>query len=51
MKPIWKFRLFALLVFVFVGGMSISNLVAEFLRTSYFSAKVENFHRTGPGPG
>jgi len=32
MKPIWKFRLFALLVFVFVEGLSISNLVAEFLR-------------------
>lgn len=32
MKPIWKFRLFSLLVFVFVGGFSISNLVAEFLR-------------------
>jgi hypothetical protein len=32
MKPIWKFRLFALLVFLFVGGLSISNLVAEFLR-------------------
>jgi hypothetical protein len=32
MKPIWKFRLFALLVLVFVGGLSISNLVAEFLR-------------------
>jgi hypothetical protein len=32
MKPIWKFRLLALLVFVFVGGLSISNLVAEFLR-------------------
>ena len=32
MKPIWKFRLFALLVFVFVGGLSISSLVAEFLR-------------------
>ena len=34
MKPIWKFRLFAVLVFVFVGGLSISNLVAEFLRTA-----------------
>jgi hypothetical protein len=32
MKPIWKFRLLALLIFVFVGGVSISNLVAEFLR-------------------
>ncbi len=32
MKPIWKFRLLALLVFVFVGGLSISNLAAEFLR-------------------
>jgi hypothetical protein len=32
MKPIWKFRLFALLVFVFVGGLSVSSLVAEFLR-------------------
>jgi hypothetical protein len=32
MKPIWKFRLLALLILVFVGGLSISNLVAEFLR-------------------
>jgi hypothetical protein len=32
MKPIWKFRLLALLIFVFVGGVSIPNLVAEFLR-------------------
>jgi hypothetical protein len=32
MKPIWKFRLFALLILLFVGGASISNLLAEFLR-------------------
>jgi hypothetical protein len=32
MKPIWKFRLLALLVVVFVGGISISNLVSEVLR-------------------
>jgi hypothetical protein len=32
MRPIWKFRLLALLIFVFVGGLSISNLAAEFLR-------------------
>jgi hypothetical protein len=32
MKPIWKFRFLALLVVVFVGGLSISSLVAEFLR-------------------
>lgn len=32
MTPIWKFRLFVLLVFVFVEGLSISNLAAEFLR-------------------
>jgi hypothetical protein len=32
MKPIWKFRLLALLVFAFVGGVSAANLVAEFLR-------------------
>lgn len=32
MKPIWKFRLLALLILVFVEGLSISNLVAEFLR-------------------
>jgi hypothetical protein len=32
MKPIWKFRLLTLLVVAFVGGVSISNLVAEFLR-------------------
>jgi hypothetical protein len=32
MKPIWKFRLSALLVFAFVGDVSIANLVAEFLQ-------------------
>jgi hypothetical protein len=32
MKPIWKFRLLALLFLVFVGGVSISNLLSEFLR-------------------
>jgi hypothetical protein len=32
MKPIWKFRVLTLLVIAFVGGISISNLVAEFLR-------------------
>jgi hypothetical protein len=32
MKPIWIFRLFALLAFVFVESLSISNLAAEFLR-------------------
>ena len=32
MRPIWKFRLFALFILVYVGGLSISNLVAEFLR-------------------
>jgi hypothetical protein len=32
MRPIWKFRLLALLIFVFVGSLSISNLAAEFLR-------------------
>jgi hypothetical protein len=32
MKPIWRLRLFALFIFVFVGGLSISNLLAEFLR-------------------
>jgi hypothetical protein len=32
MKPIWKFRLFALLVLVFVGGVSVSNLAAQLLR-------------------
>ena len=32
MKPIWKFRLFTLVIFLFVGGLSIVNLVAEFLR-------------------
>jgi hypothetical protein len=36
MKSIWKFRLFALLVFVFVESFSISNLVAEFLRPAAF---------------
>jgi hypothetical protein len=32
MKPIWKFRLLVLIIFVFVGGLSISSLAAEFLR-------------------
>src|SRR5437879_4111897 len=32
MKPISKFRLFALFIFVFVGGVSVANLAAEFLR-------------------
>jgi len=32
MKPIWKFRLFAVLILLFVGGAAISNLVSEFLR-------------------
>ena len=32
MKPIWKFRLLALLIFAFVGGVSIANLAADFLR-------------------
>ena len=32
MKPIWKFRLFSLLILVLVGGLSISNLAAEWLR-------------------
>jgi hypothetical protein len=32
MKPVWKFRLLTLLVIAFVGGVSISNLVAEFLQ-------------------
>jgi hypothetical protein len=32
MKPIWKFRLLALFILVFVGGSSGSNLVAGLLR-------------------
>jgi hypothetical protein len=32
MKPIWKFRCVALIIFVFVGALSVSNLAAEFLR-------------------
>jgi hypothetical protein len=32
MKPIWKFRLLALLMLAFVGGVSIANLAADFLR-------------------
>jgi hypothetical protein len=46
MKPIWRFRLFALLVFVFVGGLSISNLVAEVLRP----APLPLPSRTGTAP-
>jgi hypothetical protein len=32
MKPIWKFRLLALVIVVLAGGLSISNVVAELLR-------------------
>lgn len=32
MKPIWNFRIFVLFIFVAVGGLSVANLVAEFLR-------------------
>lgn len=37
MKPIWKFRLLALLIVAFIGSLSISNLVAEFLRPAPFA--------------
>ena len=46
MKPILKFRLFAFFVLVFVGGISISNLVAEFLRPPPASLP----SRTGAAP-
>src|ERR1700730_16779739 len=46
MKPIWRFRLLVLLVVVFVGGLSISNLVAEFLRP----APLPLPSRTSPAP-
>jgi hypothetical protein len=46
MKPIWKFRPLALLIVVFVGGLSISNLLAEFLRPAPF----ELSSRTGTVP-
>jgi hypothetical protein len=32
MKAIWRFRLLSLFIFLFVAGVSISNLTAEFLR-------------------
>jgi hypothetical protein len=32
MRPIWKFRLLALVVVVFVGLISIASLIAEFIR-------------------
>jgi hypothetical protein len=48
MKPIWKFRLFALLVFVFVGGLSISNLLAEFQRPAPFALSLTP--NTAPTP-
>jgi hypothetical protein len=32
MTAVWKFRLLALVILVFVGGVSIANLIAEFLR-------------------
>ena len=46
MKPIWKFRLLALLILVFVGGLSVSNLAAEFLRPAPFTLP----SRTGKAP-
>ncbi|WP_298885755.1 hypothetical protein [uncultured Bradyrhizobium sp.] len=32
MKSLWQFRLFVLVVFIVVGGISVCNLAAEFLR-------------------
>jgi hypothetical protein len=46
MKPIWKFRFLALIIFVLVGGLSVSNLAAEFLRESPFPLP----SRTGAAP-
>jgi hypothetical protein len=46
MKPVWKFRLFALTVIVFVLGISISNLAAEFLRPAPLALP----NRTNPAP-
>lgn len=42
MKLVFKFRLFALPVVVFVLGISISNLAAEFLRPSPFALPAKN---------
>lgn len=46
MKPIWKFRFLALIIFVFVGGVSVSSLMAEFLRETPFPLP----SRTGAAP-
>lgn len=46
MKPIWRFRLLALLIFGFVGSISASNLAAEFLRPAPFPLPL----RTGTAP-
>ncbi len=36
MKPIWKFRILALIIVIFVGCVSVLNLAAEFLREAPF---------------
>lgn len=46
MKLIWKFRVLALIISVFVGGLSVSNLAAEFLREDPFPLP----SRTGAPP-
>lgn len=47
MRPIWKFRLLALLIVLFVGGVSIADLAAEFLRPPPlpFSSTTDNAPR------
>jgi hypothetical protein len=48
MRPIWRFRLLALLIFVFVGGLSVTNLAAEFLRPAPFPLPLRT--NTAPTP-
>jgi hypothetical protein len=48
MKPIWKFRFFALLVFVFVGGFSVLNLAAQAIRPA--SSPLPSRTSTAPTP-
>jgi hypothetical protein len=48
MKPIWKFRILALTIFIFVGGLAVLNLAAEFLRESPFPLPSRT--NTAPAP-
>jgi hypothetical protein len=49
MKPIWKFRLLALLIVLVVGTVSIANFAAELLRPAHPS--VPTLGNSPPTPG